>query len=158
MSLSGTKKDTRKRAAYFREWRKRNKEQLLANERVRDAARRARPGLAEKAREATREWNKKNPDKRKVKGIRRRARHAQAVGSFTTQDIRLIRALQGNRCAEPTCRKSFEHIKAHIDHIVPLSRGGTNWPRNLQLLCVSCNTRKGARDPIEHAKIMGRLL
>ena len=30
-----------------------------------------------------------------------------------------------------------------IDHIVPLHKGGTNDPHNLQLLCRSCNTQKG---------------
>lgn len=33
----------------------------------------------------------------------------------------------------------------HIDHIIPLNCGGTNDATNLQLLCNSCNTSKGAR-------------
>ena len=32
-----------------------------------------------------------------------------------------------------------------IDHIIALARGGTNDLENLQLLCRSCNSRKGAR-------------
>lgn len=31
------------------------------------------------------------------------------------------------------------------DHVVPVSRGGTNERRNLQILCRSCNSRKGHR-------------
>jgi len=32
-----------------------------------------------------------------------------------------------------------------IDHIVPLHHGGSNDPTNLQILCISCNSSKGAR-------------
>jgi 5-methylcytosine-specific restriction endonuclease McrA len=32
-----------------------------------------------------------------------------------------------------------------IDHIFPRSRGATNDPDNLQLLCAACNSTKGNR-------------
>lgn len=32
----------------------------------------------------------------------------------------------------------------HVDHMVARSRGGTNHPSNLQMLCEPCNCRKGA--------------
>lgn len=62
--------------------------------------------------------------------------------------------LQAGRCA--CCRKRLADF--HVDHIVPLARGGTNDRRNMQVLCPSCNLDKGANDPIEFAQRQGRLL
>lgn len=45
-------------------------------------------------------------------------------------------------CAEPGCTAT-ENLT--IDHIVPLSRGGTDELENLQLLCPSHNSSKGDR-------------
>jgi len=36
------------------------------------------------------------------------------------------------------------HAKFHIDHIIPLARGGTNDLGNLQILCEACNLWKGS--------------
>lgn len=36
-----------------------------------------------------------------------------------------------------------------MDHVVPVSRGGSNSPENLVLACRSCNSRKGTRLPHE---------
>lgn len=38
-----------------------------------------------------------------------------------------------------------EGRRLHIDHIKPLSRGGTNKLSNLQLLCQPCNNRKATK-------------
>lgn len=43
------------------------------------------------------------------------------------------------RCARCGCRERLE-----FDHIVPVSKGGGNTARNVELLCESCNRRKGS--------------
>lgn len=56
---------------------------------------------------------------------------------------------ENGRCA--ICTSSLTgvidpHAKIHIDHIIPISRGGTSDPTNLQILCYNCNLSKGNRN------------
>lgn len=104
---------------------------------------------------AASEWQKRNPAKVAVRTENRRAREQQAEGTHTPNDINRIRHSQHNKCA--WCKTPLQATDTHIDHILPLSRGGSNWPRNLQLLCRQCNQRKHALDPIEWARRNGRL-
>jgi HNH endonuclease len=43
------------------------------------------------------------------------------------------------------CRNCYSAVNLHVDHIVPVSKGGTTEESNLQILCGRCNRRKGKR-------------
>ena len=103
----------------------------------------------------TKAWSLANPLKRSASRQAYRARKRGANGSHCAKDIEQLLQLQKGRCAMcgDDIRKAFQ-----VDHIQALSRGGTNDRLNLQLLCGSCNASKGARDAIEVAQRMGRLL
>jgi 5-methylcytosine-specific restriction endonuclease McrA len=73
-----------------------------------------------------------------------RAMRKKAKGFFTSADIKIILIKQDGRCAARDCRKPIKD-QYHIDHITPLKRGGSNWPKNLQLLCRACNLSKGTK-------------
>jgi 5-methylcytosine-specific restriction endonuclease McrA len=63
--------------------------------------------------------------------------------------------LQRGRCVY--CRRKVGE-SFHLDHIVPLARGGRNEDDNVQITCAFCNVSKGAKDPYEFAKRRGQLL
>ena len=101
------------------------------------------------------EWAKANPTKRRAKEKAREGRERGAEGTFTAADIERILVAQKGRCA--ICRKPLNG-QYHVDHIKPIARGGSNWPRNLQLLCPADNQSKHARDPIDWARSLGLLV
>jgi len=137
---------------------------------------------AEHIAESKRQWRKDNPDKVKkhksdsqkrnrasanVRSKRFRERHPDklrmwtrvgqhrrrhAVGTFTAQDVELLHRSQRGKCW--WCGKPLTN-GYHIDHRIPLARGGSNAPENLCLACPSCNMSKGAKLPHEWN---GRLL
>lgn len=109
----------------------------------------------EKCRELNRAWGKANPDKVRAQAHLRRARKMVAPGRYTAEDIAAIRKAQKDRCAY--CRAPLKR-RGHVDHIKALSKGGSNYPANLQLTCRTCNSSKHNRDPIEFAQRRGLLL
>jgi 5-methylcytosine-specific restriction endonuclease McrA len=110
----------------------------------------------EKIAERNKAWLAKNIDLVLAKNRNRRAARRGAPGKHTREDIAEIAVLQNNRCAY--CRVNLGKVKRHIDHIMPICLGGSNERKNLQLLCMTCNTRKNRKHPIEFAQQMGRLL
>lgn len=40
------------------------------------------------------------------------------------------------------CFSDLRQIEYHVDHLVPISLGGTNSPTNLCILCAKCNLHK----------------
>lgn len=101
------------------------------------------------------EWKKKNKE---VHACHSRNRHALKLssGTHSAEDIADIFKMQRKRCA--ACKSHLKSTGYHVDHIFPIALGGSNYRRNLQLLCPPCNLKKHAKDPIAWAQEQGRLL
>jgi|SRR5579859_1848648 len=122
------------RKAYMRSWRDKNRE---------------------KVNQYGCEWAKAHPEEHARRARLRRARVRGAEGDHTVEEISALAVRQKFKCVN--CKCSIKEMY-EVDHITALSRGGSNSIRNIQLLCVSCNRRKNAKDPIEWAQENGRLI
>jgi hypothetical protein len=147
---------------------KAKKIEYYKSEAGRDA--KSRYNTSDKGRETNRRCYVKSPEKFHARAARfynanlelfnvysrnRRSRKKSAEGFHTASDITAIRLLQRNKCAY--CRRPLKG-RGHIDHIICLKSGGSNWPRNLQLLCAPCNLSKGDKHPVLFAQRKGLLL
>lgn len=90
----------------------------------------------------SKKWGEDNPEKvRAAKADNRRKRRAAkhaSPGSFTAEEFRVLCESYGNRCL--ACGDTEAVLEA--DHVVPLTRGGTDDIGNIQPLCGSCNRKK----------------
>ena len=76
---------------------------------------------------------------------------AEYVGVLRKEDLKILFRIYGYQCALCYCQENLT-----IDHIIPLTKGGTNDLYNLQILCLDCNQRK--RDLIYHTPKFRRKL
>lgn len=75
----------------------------------------------------------------------RRAHKNAAPGKYTAQDVQAQFQRQKGKCY--WCHKKLTTY--HVDHIIPLSRGGSNWPDNIVMACPTCNCSKHNKLPHE---------
>lgn len=87
-----------------------------------------------------------------AKSATRRARKLGAPGTYSDNDVKAIYKSQLGNCW--WCGEQVGN-NFHVDHRVPLSRGGSNRIDNLVISCPPCNLSKGPKLPSEWN---GRLL
>lgn len=87
----------------------------------------------------TKKYDSENPDNVLERQIRRENRVKASGGSYTQSDISQIRKKLDDRCR--FCGISLNN-GGHIEHLTPISRGGTSNKNNLTLSCYKCNMEK----------------
>jgi len=113
----------KQRLAYLREWKKKNKSWLAYNN-------------TPAGKERRRRWQKANPINGAVNAQRRRARIKNANGEMSYKAILDRISYWGHRCW--ICGDKA----TEIDHIIPIAKGGSNWPSNIRPICSTCNKIK----------------
>lgn len=135
-------RDPKKRLEANRRWIEANAEKYRAQQRARAKRRGSRA-------EAHRDWSERNREHvRKCKAAaerKRRARKRQCIGHHSPVQIEDLLRRQNGRCFY--CRDDLDRY--HVDHFVPLARGGSNDVHNLRVACPPCNRSKGAKMPWE---------
>jgi len=153
------------RKQYIREWRAKNRdriEEYVARANASPAAKEANRRWYEKNRDrkiaTTREWQerniehvkatrqawlKANADKASEQRARRRARQVGATVERINRGAVAYR--DGFACY--LCGVALDGLVFHLDHTIPLAKGGEHSYRNVGLACGPCNQRKHAQDP-----------
>lgn len=151
-----TAEQKKKQAEYLTEWRKNNKDKL-ASYRPKEVIQKYSKTWYEKNKETIKTkvsaYRKQNPDR--VRALNQSRRGLERSGRLSPDIIERLLSTQKGLCV--CCRKKLGK-DFHLDHIVPLSLGGSNTDENMQLLKSKCNLQKNAKHPVDFMRERGFLL
>lgn len=131
-----------------RQWRKNNPEKSRQGSRAwyhnnRDRGRKTRKEWREenieKVRANVHDWRRQHPDRAQQHSASRRALKKNApVNDLTPEQWEAIKQHYGYRCVY--CQRKMKRLS--MDHITPLSKGGSHTYTNIVPACRSCNSTK----------------
>jgi len=148
----------RTKTDYWKKWYLANREEIRAKQRQHAAKPeskakksaytreyQAKPEVHERDLAKSRAWKKTPKGRRNAVyyNERRRARMSSVPGSFTKEEWLKVRDATGGVC--PFCGRNVGLEKMSMDHIIPLSKGGTNYISNIRAICRNCNSAIGNR-------------
>lgn len=171
-----------KKRAYARQWRAQNVEKLRAYERKYRAKnadtqrayhRQYYKQNVDKKRAYALQYRSENAEKlrayhhqylntdhgkliNRASGQRYRARKLNATGTHTAHDIEAVKLAQTDKRGRLICAWCHKPITGeyHVDHWIPLSKGGANDADNLRIMHATCNQSKRDKLPHEAGKLI----
>ncbi len=111
-----------------------------ALEHYREIGRNSYERHAEERRRYSLEYYRLHPEKSIETTNRRRARKLAAGGTHTEEQWQSLKAFYNHKCL--CCGKREPEIRLTRDHVIPLTKGGTDSIDNVQPLCARCNSKK----------------
>lgn len=100
----------------------------------------------------SKQWQKDNPDKCRVRNQNRRAKRFELGGEVTLEELNTLMEAQDHKCAN--CKDELTDENKHMDHIMPIALKGTGDIGNIQWLCDYCNFSKNDKHPYLWAKVV----
>tara|TARA_R110000803_G_scaffold209972_1_gene280621 strand:+ start:26 stop:520 length:495 start_codon:yes stop_codon:yes gene_type:complete len=135
---------------YNREWKRKNRAAMLAQRKIYREANKAKQKIyfkkyrldnLDKELIRNRNWVLNNRDKKRVKASIRRARLKEVNDIKTSEDRKLL-AIMYKTALSYEVRTGFAW---HVDHTIPITKGGRHCLTNLQIVPASWNQSKGNR-------------
>lgn len=129
---------------YMREYMRKN------SEKIREWYKQHRKAHPEYYKIYRKRWRETHLERCNLLIRRYRARKKGAEGFHTLEEWELLKKQYSYKC--PVCGKREPEIKLEEDHIIPLSKGGSDYIKNIQPLCRSCNSIKGVQIELQISK------
>jgi hypothetical protein len=124
------------------------------SEKVRARKKKYRQENLEKVRARVKKYRQENPEKRRLARAKRRAQKINTQVEDITDKLLNEHWVKNNIDPE-RCHYCDEGLYEHLEHCIPLSRGGTHTKENLVPSCAPCNLSKGNKTPDEWDKYRG---
>jgi len=105
-------------------------------------------------------WNKLSEKERKIHlkvNSQKRRKRMKNAGELTVETVQLVYEDNIKQFGTLTCIYCLIPLKFgkdHLEHKIPISRGGTNKYNNLAIACINCNSRKGNKTVEEYKKYL----
>jgi hypothetical protein len=129
------KQNKEKRNKYCREWARKNYSKSCASKKA------WKINNPEKRKEVQRKYDLSIPEKKSKYAATRRCKKKDQSPSLTENQKKIIDCFY-KQAARLTKKFGFQF---EVDHIIPVSRGGTHEPKNLQILPGKINRAKGCK-------------
>jgi len=100
------------------------------------------PGFAQRQRERVKEWRRRHPEMAKAIFLRSRAKRR---GAKVVERVYRKKVYERDHGCCHLCNNPVAFKNMHLDHVIPVSRGGEHSYANVKASHATCNLVKGSK-------------